>query len=138
MRKKQPEDTRFFHYFNANPKGKHTDDCVIRAICLALGKDYNEVLMDMAQLQIKTGYSIGSDQLTQKYLEANGWIKRSQPRTSEGKKVRGKVWLKSATETQIVSIGSHHLTCIKDGKVWDIWDCTDDCVGVYYTKRKGE
>ena len=110
-------------------------DCVIRAISLALDKRYKDVLMEMAELSFKTGYSIGSSQLEQKYLEANGWKKMKQPRTPEGKKIRGRFWLNSVgNENQVVSIGSQHLTCIKEGKFWDIWDCSNDCIGVYYVK----
>lgn len=135
MKRKLPKDTEYFHYYNANPKNKHTGDCVIRAISLALDKRYRDVLMEMAELSFKTGYSIGSSQLEQKYLKANGWKKMKQPRTPEGKKIRGKFWLNSVgNENQVVSIGSQHLTCIKDGKFWDIWDCSNDCVGVYYVK----
>ena len=96
----------------------------------------SDVLMEMAALSCKTGYSIGSTQLEQKYLKANGWERQKQPRTTEGKKVRGKLWLSSiGNETQVVSIGAQHLTCIKDGKFWDIWDCSSDCVGIYYVKK---
>ena len=49
MTRKLPKDTEYFHYNNANPKNKHTGDCVIRAISLALDKRYKDVLMEMAE-----------------------------------------------------------------------------------------
>lgn len=129
-------DNIFFHYYNANPKNKHTGDCSIRAISLALDKRYKEVLMEMAEMSFKTGYSIGSTQLIDKYLKANGWEKQKQPRHWDNKKVTGRQWLNTCgMKTMIVSIGSHHLTCIKENRFWDIWDCSDGCIGVYYVKK---
>ena len=43
---KYPE-TKTFHYYNANPKGKLTCDCVVRAICTAMDKPYNDTLKEM-------------------------------------------------------------------------------------------
>ena len=136
MKRKIPEDTLFFHYYNANPKNRRTGDCVIRALSLALNKDYKDVLMEMAELSCKTGYSIGSSQLEKKYLEKNGWEKQKQPRMWDGRKITGRQWLTTAgNETMIVSIGAQHLSCIKEGRFWDIWDCSGRCVGVYYVKK---
>lgn len=51
---KYPE-TSTFHYYNANPKNRITTDCVIRAITTALEQDYNKTVMEMAEMQCKTG-----------------------------------------------------------------------------------
>lgn len=136
-RRRIPEDTTFFHYYNNNPKNRTTGDCVIRAISLATDTPYTQVLREMCELSCKTGYSIGSSQLEKKYLEARGWEKQKQPRMYDGRKITGCQWLTTAgKETMIVSIGAQHLSCIKDGKFWDIWDCSGNCVGVYYVKKK--
>lgn len=39
-RQKKYPDTSTFHYYNANPKNKVDDDCVIRAICTALNQSW--------------------------------------------------------------------------------------------------
>ena len=40
---KIPENTPSFTYYNANPKNRKTDDCVVRALCTALKQDYNGI-----------------------------------------------------------------------------------------------
>ena len=55
-RKVKYPDTDTFKYYNANPKGKITCDCVARAICTALNEPYKYVLMEMIELSIETGY----------------------------------------------------------------------------------
>lgn len=129
-----PSDTKYFHYYNANPKNKHTADCVVRAISLGLDKRYKEVLFDLTELSWETGYDPTSKQVIDKYLKQNGFIKMKQPRWGNGTKFTGKEFCTSIKRTAIISIGSHHLSCIKDGKIWDIWDCSGRCVGNYWIK----
>ena len=58
-REKYP-DTKTFKFYNANPKEKFTGDCVVRAICTALGKPYEEVYRELLELCLENGYSIAS------------------------------------------------------------------------------
>lgn len=134
-RQQKYPDTATFHYFNANPKNRITGDCWCRAICTALEIPYNQVVMEMAELQCKTGYD--SSDLIGRYLESKGWIKHKQPRKSNNTKYTGAEFCKLIAKTNrryIANIGGHHIVAIVDGKVNDIWDSTDGCIGNYWTK----
>lgn len=74
---KIPSNTSYFEYYNANPKNKHTTDCVIRAICTALNQTYEQTLRELTELQIKTGYDMSEVKCYGKYLESKGWMKKS-------------------------------------------------------------
>jgi hypothetical protein len=140
---KYPETTTF-HYHNENPKNRITTDCVIRAITTALGQDYNKTVMEMAELQCKTGYDDGDKKLYDLYLQGKGWVKHSQPRKADNTKFTGKEfckelqhsyeWVIGGQENIIANIGGHHIVAIVDAKVNDIWDSTDGCIGNYWTK----
>lgn len=142
---KYPE-TRTFHYYNANPKNRITGDCVFRAFALAMEQDYNTTVMEMAELMCKTGYAMNDTKGEEKYLELKGWIKYPQPRKADGTKYTGKEWCKYLQEDiiwggngelskrVIAHIGGNHTVAIIDGKVNDIWDSTDGCVGNYWVK----
>ena len=56
-RQRRYPNTSTFVYHNANPKKKLTTDCVIRALSTAMEKPYQEVVMELAQLQCETGYA---------------------------------------------------------------------------------
>ena len=140
-------ETSTFHYHNANPKNRKTADCNIRAICTALEIPYNQVVMEMAEMQCKTGYDVASRKGIDKYLQSKGWVKHSQPRKADNTKFTGKEFCKELNcnimavgKRIIANIGTHHIVCIKEDdlhglhKVHDIWDCTDDCIGNYWTK----
>lgn len=143
-RQEKYPDTSTFHYYNANPKNKITTDCVIRAICTALEQDYNQTVMELAEMQCKTGYDDGDNKLYDKYLQSKGWTKHKQPRKADNTKYTGKEFCRElnkdilAVGKKIVAnIGGNHTVCIKESsstfKVHDIWDSTDGCIGNYWT-----
>lgn len=132
---KYPE-TSTFHYHNENPKGRITGDCTFRAIARATGISWKDVVMGMAEMSIRTGYAINDNKGIERYMESIGWIKMPQPKKPNGKKYTGAEFCKKHREGNIVcSIGGHHLSCIIDGKINDIWDCTNKCIGNYWIKE---
>lgn len=134
---KYPE-TKTFHYYNANPKNRITGDCVFRAFTLGMEQDYNTTVMEMAELMCKTGYALNDTKGENKYLELKGWKKHSQPRKADGTKYTGKEFcrlLADKNKRYIAHIGGHHAVAIVNGKINDIWDSTDGCIGNYWTKE---
>lgn len=133
-RQEKYPDTSTFHYYNANPHNRITGDCCARAICNALEIPYNQVVMEMAEFQCKTGYC--AEQLIDRYLKSKGWVKQPQPKKNNGTKYTGKEFCKMITcKRAIANIGTNHIVAIVSGKVEDIWDSTDGCIGNYWTKR---
>lgn len=133
-RQQKYPNTKTFMYYNANPKGRITCDCVVRAICTALDKSYNEILKEMFEMAIKTGYEYTDKKCIDKYLQSKGWVKMKQPRKSNNTKYTGEEFCKIFKETCVANIGGHHIVCIKDGKVYDTWNSTDGCIGNYWVK----
>lgn len=134
-RQQKYPDTKTFTYYNANPKGRITGDCTFRAICTALGQTWEQTVMEMAELSCKTGYAINDNKGIAKYLELKGWKKMKQPRKRDNTKYTGKEFCKTFKGTCVANIGGHHIVCIKNGKVHDIWDSTDGCIGNYWIKE---
>jgi hypothetical protein len=143
---KYPE-TSVFHYHNQNPRNRITTDCVIRAISAATEIPYNQVVMEMAELQCKTGYDDGDVKLYDQYLKSKGWHKYPQPRKPDGTKYTGKEFCQEASHrfelldrSIVANIGGGHMVCIKSNtfyeghKIWDIWDCSHKCIGNYWIK----
>ena len=144
-RQQKYPDTATFHYHNANPHNRITTDCVIRAISTATEIPYNQVVMELAELQCKTGYDDGDNKLYDMYLKSKGWIKYKQPRKLDNTKFTGKEfcealqedydYLIGKTKRIIAHIGGGHVVAIVDAQVWDIWDSTGGCIGNYWEKR---
>lgn len=148
-RKQKYPDTQWFRYHNVNPKGKITTDCVYRAISNAMQIPYSQVAREMTELQIETGYDTGESRLIDKYITSKGWKKHSQPKqydcdSDSMKKFTGKQFVDYLTsfntsvrvkefDRVIMNIGSEHLSCVINGKIEDIWNCSNNCVGVWWT-----
>ena len=144
-RQQKYPDTATFHFHNANPKGRITTDCVIRAICVATETPYNQVVIDLAELQCETGYDDGEKKLYSMYLEWKGFKKMKQPRKLNGKKFTGKEFCEALQDNYeytigktpriVANIGGNHIVAIIDAQVWDIWNSTGGCIGNYWIKE---
>lgn len=142
MKKKIPQDTQYFTYNNPNPKDVHTGDCVIRALTLACNMKYEDVLRELIEIQLKTGYMIDDSHTWSKFLKNKGFVKLAMPKTTEGKKVRGTDFCRQLKYRKfydglnidedtvyVCKVGIHHIVCIKDYKFWDIWNSSGECMG---------
>lgn len=138
-REKYP-DTDTFKYYNANPKNRITGDCVFRAISVALGMKYNKVVLEMAIMQCKTGYALNDTKGIEKYLESKGWVKNPQLKHENGTKYSVEDFVKTHKHGTYIINMANHVSVIKDGKNYDIWDCVKygGCVGNYWTNNNSE
>lgn len=126
-------DTNTFTYHNQNPHNRITGDCVPRAISFALNIPYNQVIMDMAEFQCQTGFSASDSE--DRFLKKKYNIdKQQQLRHSDNTKYTVIDFIRRfPTGTYILRM-PHHLTVVKDGKNYDIWDCTrsSNKVGIWW------
>lgn len=125
-----------FTYFNANPYNKNTNDCVIRAVCCATEREWDDVLMDMTKCALKHKLMVNDPDLYPIYLKEIGWVKQKQPRKVDGKKYHGYEWIPHYKGMAIIHIGDHHMAFVNDGKLWDTWDSSGGIVGVYWTPKR--
>lgn len=143
------KDTETFHFYNANPKNKYTDDCVIRAISVATKIPYSTVLEALTRHQIETGYTFTDVRCFGRYLKELGWEKMKQPRKSDNTKYTGKEFCKELMRydsviasdvdfdiTRVIAhLGGKHIVAIIEGQVNDTWDSTNGCIGNYWVKE---
>lgn len=123
-----------FQYYNLNPQGHHTGDCVVRAIGAAEGMSWEEVIRDLYNYTLKYKYFINSTELYEIYLKDKGWTKHKSPHKRGGKAYCLNEWIdKTKGRAAIVTIDDDHLTYVVENKFYDIWDCSEHTVGEYWT-----
>ena len=122
-----------FEKRNVNPKNRKTGDCVIRALTVATGKDYNEIYKELFDISLKTGYILNEKRVEDKLLEKYGFIKHKQPRKVDGSKFTIGEIDKLVNNGVVVIRCAHHLTAVLDGCLIDTWDCRCKCISNYYT-----
>ena len=96
-----------YAYYNENPLGKSTGDCVIRAISKALGKTWDEVYVGLCLEGFLNGVYTVSD------------FAKENPRG-----------------TFIVSMPGKHVLCVKDGTLYDSWDSSGETPSYFWKKEK--
>lgn len=118
-------------------KAENVGDCVCRAICNATGNDYKETYKSLTRLAGETPRNGVPRKVIKKYLESIlGW--KWIP--CMGKGTGCKVHLNEnelPKGTLIVNL-SRHLSCVKDGVLYDTYDCTREekrCVYGYWVKK---
>lgn len=133
---KKIDDTLYFHFHNANPKGKNKNDCVARAISVALGQSWETTIREMTEKGISIGAVFNEDSTIDAYLLEKGWTRCKEPRNSENKKITVKEFLNNHKKgIYIIRAGSHHLSLIFNGRVWDTWDCSKKVMHSYFYKE---
>lgn len=142
-------DTKYFKFYNANPKENITGDCVIRALCTAMNKPWDEVYKALCEIGYKKKAMPNNKNVYYAYLKECGWIKCKQLRHIDNTKYSGIDLCKELQEdityrtpegeynihnNLIVNIGAEHIVAIIDGRINDIWNCSSSKVGVLWYK----
>lgn len=105
-----------FIKMNANPYDENIDDCLIRAITLATGKDYFDVFDGMCETADCNNWDIDELRTAIKYLTSIGWevCHLEKPATV-------KQFSKMYTDPMVVIVKGH-ATFTKDGNTYDTWN----------------
>lgn len=125
-----------FHFVNPNPWRRSTADCVIRAMSLFLGWSWTDTLKDLSAYCINHGHMPNYYSGYKDYLvcQAFGGCKAPE------KPCTVKEFLDNYTTkgTSYLVVISKHMTCIKDGRINDTWDCSNRKVQGYWEKPDSE
>lgn len=134
------------NYFNKINVG----DCVTRAIANATGKDYMEVykaINELAKAETKSKRRSGKSSARNgvykitydKYIKTLGWKWIPTMRIGQGCKVH--LQEDELPKGTLIVRLSKHLTCVKNGVLYDTYDCTREgnrCVYGYYIKEEAK
>lgn len=122
-----------FIFHNENPRGLlRSNDCVIRAIAKATGKDWDEVFEQLAIIGLELKDVVNSKPVYDKYLQQLGYPMQKQPRKSNNTKYTAAEFAKKFNKGRYVISLANHLSVVVDGKIYDTWNCSDKSVGNYW------
>ena len=127
-----------FIAYNANPKRRKTDDCYVRALSLALDKNYADVLKDLCNISIEISYSVNSKECIKEYLSRMGIKMEKMPRRKDNTRYTTKEFADELAKPRKIYVLSlaKHLTCIKNKNLYDTWNCGNKSVGNYWIIQK--
>lgn len=115
-----------FKYYNINPEHLRISDCVCRAISLATDTDYHDVMQLLQENADDNQCDCLKLECYSKMIDDIGYERHN----AEGKTVQ-QISEENKDKTVIIRIEGH-LTCSKNGDIYDIWDCTKKTADVYW------
>jgi hypothetical protein len=118
-----------FKYYNANAKGRHTNDCVIRAISLAEDKTWNETYKELSELAQSQGILLDDVEFVEPLLDSK------YQRTCYQKTFVGDFIEDHPKGTYLITMKGH-ITCVIDGVLYDSFDCRNRVMWCAWTVKK--
>lgn len=110
-----------FVYYNRNPDNEIERDCVVRAISLALDSHY----LDTEEMLTKIGYHFDCEELEVScYSYLLEHVLGFHVYDAYGRTVNDIV--EDFPNNILLIRIEGHLTCSYFGKIYDIWDCTEE------------
>ena len=114
-------------YYNANPEHKIIGDCVVRAMTLALHKNYNAVINMLVENSKYFNCDIIVKDCYKNLLLSYEMIKPYNKTVEE---------ISEQYKNNILLIRiDQHLTCSMYGDIYDIWDTSKEIVDVFWIIR---
>ena len=117
-------------YFNPNPTGKHTGDCVIRAISRVTGMSWDETYCAICAQGFDDKDMPSSDSVWNAYLREIGFKRRIIPDTCPHCYTVRDFCRDNPKGAFVLGTGSHAVAVV-DGNYYDIFDSGDE-IPVFY------
>lgn len=119
---------------NVNPLKNDTGDCVIRAISVVEGKDWDDVFLDLMIEAFTRKLMIEDNRLWMEYLHRIGYERYNIPDTCPDCYLVGDFVRDNPTGKFIVGTGTH-LIAVVSGTLIDTWDSRGKVALFYFRKE---
>ena len=120
-------------YYNPNPKRRKTDDCVIRAICKLINKDWYYIYVQLCIQGFILGDWGNCNEVWNYYMKTLGYKRKIIPDTCPDCYTVVDFCKEYPKGKFLLATGTHVITVI-DGNYYDIWDSGNE-VPIYYWTR---
>ncbi len=125
-----------FREFNPNPVGRRVTDCAVRAVSLAIGKDWETTYLIIALAGMQMGDMMEINSVWGSVLRQNGFYRKALPETCPDCYTVRDFSRDNPKGTFLLGMDRHVVTVI-DGDWFDIFDCGDETI-FYFWYRKDE
>ena len=105
-----------YKFYNANAKGIFTNDCVVRAVSLAENKTWNETYEELSKIAQDNGILLDDVEFVEPLLDSR-YDRVCYDDTFVGE------FIEDHPEGTYLVTMLGHITCIKDGILYDTFDC---------------
>lgn len=111
--------------FNNNPTGRAVGDCAVRAISVALGVDWEEAYVLMADAGLQMGDLPNADATWGAVLRRHGFYRKSIPNSCPDCYTAEDFAMDNPRGVFVLGFGNHVATII-DGNLYDAWNSSNE------------
>lgn len=123
-----------YRYYNANPAGKNSGDCTIRALSLALNQSWEETYAGVCVDGLRLYDMPSANHVWGEYLREKGFIRKIIPHDLGGNYTVADFCRDNPKGVFVLSL-SGHVVGVIDGDYYDTFDSGSKVI-VYYWERK--
>lgn len=107
-----------YRFYNANARGRFANDCVVRAISLAESKTWDETYEKLSKIAQDKGILLDDVDFVEPLLD------EKYKRVCYNNKYVGEFVEEHPYGVYLITMNGH-ITCCKNGVVYDTFDCRD-------------
>lgn len=123
-----------WHYYNPNPDGNAVGDCVIRALTIALNKDWNSVYLGVAFHGMDMHDMPSSNAVWGSYLKMHGFKRYIIPNECPNCYTIRDFCIDNPIGLYILATGTHAIAVL-NGDYYDTWDSGNE-IPIYFWKKE--
>lgn len=123
-----------YRYFNPNPYNQRVGDCAVRAICKALGMDWEDAYVALCAEGLSYKDMPSSNYVWGMYLRRFGFEQKSIPSICPDC-VTVEKFVEAHPKGRYVLACPNHVVCAIDGIAFDSWDSSDELVLYFFEKE---
>lgn len=119
--------------YNANPKNRRTEDCVVRALSMVLGIPWDTMYWCLSARGFVDKAVLTDDDLWGRYLTDHGFTMQALPRTCPHCYTVKQFSMEHPYGAYVIKTPGHVLACV-DGDYYDTTDTGDEAAIYCYAK----
>ena len=124
-----------WYEWNPNPAGRRVGDCAVRAIAAALGTDWETAYDLVAEAGYNMADMPSSDGVWGAVLRQHGFYRTSLPASCPDCYTAADFAREHPRGVFVLGFGGHTAT-VRDGRIWDAWDSSNEIPQFVWFKRE--
>ena len=121
-------------FFNPNPVGAREEDCAVRAVCAALGVDWDTAFDMIAKNSKQMGTMMHKNAAWGSVLRQHGFIRKIVPNTCPDCYTAADFCIDHPDGVYVLGFDGH-TACVRYGVLLDTWNSLDE-IPIFYWYRK--
>lgn len=121
-------------HVNPNPNGMYVEDCVVRAICIATGRSWDDVYLHLCLEGFIMKNMPSVNNVWGTYLKSIGFVRHSLPTDCPNCYTVRDFCSENRNGIYILATGTHVVAAV-DGNYCDAWDSGDEVLEAVWRRE---